>query len=308
MPSRLDPGEPPVGVEDLGVREAVDEYLLALELAGASKRTLRVYRAALIDFAGFVGGDVKCVDAVKRLRDWLVARRRNGFSRSKTGGRGVLVTLHYYYMFIRRFLSWCGVEPRAPRIPRPRSGVSDALKWDDVIRLLRASRDLLDRVIVLLLAETGLRSSELLGLKVKDIDFDSGEIIVRNAKYGKERIVFLGEESGRILREFISLKGLGPDDRVIKFSYQALYKRLKRLARDAGLPVEKVRPHVLRHTFATEALRRGMSLPALQRILGHSDIKITQVYLHLVKEDVKREYLSVFSNLPRDNAGVPGNA
>jgi len=308
LPSRLDPGEPPVGVEDLGIREAVEEYLLALELAGASKRTLKVYRAALLDFAGFVGEDVKCTDAARRLRDWLVARRRDGFSKSKTKGRKTLVTLHYYYMFIRRFLSWCGVELRAPRIPRPRSGVSDALKWDDIIRLLRASRDLLDRVIVLLLAETGLRSSELLGLQVKDIDLDSGEIIVRNAKYGKERIVFLGEESKRILREFIDLKRLGPEDRIVRLSYQALYKRLKRLAKDAGLPVEKVRPHVLRHTFATEALRRGMSLPALQRILGHSDIKITQVYLHLVKEDVKREYLNVFSNLSHYDVGFSGNA
>jgi integrase/recombinase XerD len=308
LPSRLDPGEAPPGVEDLGVGNAVEEYLLALELAGASERTLRVYRAALLDFAGFVGKEVKCSEAAGKLREWLVARRRNGFSKSRSKGRGLLVTLHYYYMFIRRFLSWCGVTPRAPRVPRPRSGVSDALKWDDVVRLLRASRDLLDRVIILLLAETGLRSSELLGLKVKDVDFDSGEIVVRNAKYGKERIVFLGEESRRVLQEYVDLKKLDPEDRIVNLSYQALYKRIKRLARDAGLPVEKVRPHVLRHTFATEALRRGMSLPALQRILGHSDIKITQVYLHLVKEDVKREYLNVFSKLPRDEVGVSSDA
>ncbi|MCE4615434.1 MAG: tyrosine-type recombinase/integrase [Desulfurococcales archaeon] len=307
MPSRLDPGEAPPEVEDLGVRKAIDEYLLALELAGASKRTLKVYRAALLDFARFVGEDVKCSDAAKRLRDWLVARRRNGFSRSKSKGKSAIVTLHYYYMFVRRFLSWCGIKLRAPRVPRPMNGISDVLRWDDIVRLLRASRDLLDRVIVLLLAETGLRSSELLGLKVEDIDFDSGEIVVRNAKYGKERIVFLGEESGSVLQEYIDLKRLSSEEKIIQLSYQALYKRLKRLARDAGLPVEKVRPHVLRHTFATEALRRGMSLPALQRILGHSDIKITQVYLHLVKEDVKREYLSIFNKLPRDKAGISSN-
>ncbi|MEB3759152.1 MAG: tyrosine-type recombinase/integrase, partial [Desulfurococcales archaeon] len=126
--------------------------------------------------------------------------------------------------------------------------------------------------------------------------------------YGKERVVFLGDDALRVLKEYVELKRLGPEDRVVNISYQALYKRLKRLARDAGLPVEKVRPHILRHTFATEALRRGMSLPALQRILGHSDIKITQVYLHLVKEDVKKEYLNVFGGLHSGEAGVPGQA
>jgi len=58
--------------------------------------------------------------------------------------------------------------------------------------------------------------------------------------------------------------------------------------------VERVRPHVLRHTFATEAIRRGMSLPALQKLLGHSDLKITQLYLHLTNDDVRREYEKVF--------------
>ena len=307
LPGRLDPGEAPSWVLGLGVGEAVNEFLVALELAGASGRTLKAYRAALRDFAGFVGEDTRCSEAAGRLRDWLVSRRRGGFPRSR-GGRGFMVTLHYYYMFVRRFLSWCGVDVRAPRVPKPRSGVSDALRWEDVIRLLRASRDLLDRVIVLLLAETGLRSSELLGLRVGDIDFESGEVVVRSAKYGKERVVFLGDDALRVLKEYVELKRLGPEDRVVNISYQALYKRLKRLARDAGLPVEKVRPHILRHTFATEALRRGMSLPALQRILGHSDIKITQVYLHLVKEDVKKEYLNVFGGLHSGEAGVPGQA
>ncbi len=303
MSPRLDLGEAPDYARDMMLEEAVEEFIGVLELAGASRSTLRAYKAALNDFLEFAGREAPCAEGARKVRDWLLYRRRRGFTRRRGGD--YLVTLHYYSMFVRRFLEWCGVRPRVPRVSRPKGSMSSVLQWDDVLRLLRASRDMLDRVIVSLLAETGLRSSELLGVRVRDIDLDNGEIVVRNAKYGKERIVFLGDLSRRILRDYIELKGLKRGDRVVGISYQALYKRLKRLARDAGLPADVVRPHVLRHTFATEALRRGMSLPVLQRLLGHSDIKITQVYLHLVKEDAKREYLRVFSgSTSTGNEGV----
>ncbi len=295
MAGRLEVGVAPDYVVNLSLGEAFEEFILALELAGASRSTIRAYRAALSDFVEFVGRDVTCRDVGSRsFVGWMLTRRREGFRREKTGGRGRGVTLHYYSMFVRRFLEWCGVDVRAPRVPRPRGGVSGVLSWDDIERLIAASRDLLDVVIVSLLAEAGLRSAELLSLRVGDVDLSSGEIRVRRGKYGKSRVVFLGPASRDAVARYIELKGLDANDRLVPLSYQGLYKRLKSLARRAGLPVESVRPHVLRHTFATEALRRGMSLPVLQRLLGHSDIKVTQVYLHLVKEDLRREYERVF--------------
>ncbi len=283
---------PPLkGSDSMSVGEAVSAFLATLAALGLNVKTLKVYSAALNSFADFVGRD-KLVSEVT-LDDYIkwLSRLRGGGLR---GGRGVSdSTIHYYSIFARRFLRWAGLKAEIPVVPRAKSGFSDALTWDDVDKLVRASRDYMDLVAVTLMAESGLRASELLSLRAVDIDIHSGIARV-TGKYGKQRIVVLGPLSRAVLAEYVVRARLNPGDKLINISYQALYKRLKRLASIAGVGVERMRPHVLRHTFATEAIRRGMSLPTLQKLLGHSDLKITQLYLHLTNDDVRREYEKVF--------------
>lgn len=292
---------PPENILDADAEYAMESFLTALAAVGASDNTISSYRSAIRDFLSFTG--------VRRLRevtpklvlDWINNRLRYGFEHERRGDRDYRVsrrrrqvTMHYYTIFLRRFLEWAGLGKNlVPVVRKPRSSNVETLSRDEILKLISAARDVKDLAIVSLLFETGLRASELLSLRVGDINIITGEAIVRSGKYGKERTVFLGPLSKRIVERLIA--GRKPNEKLIGLSYNGLYKRIKSLAKRAGIPPGKVRPHILRHSFATEALRSGMSLPALQRILGHTDIKTTQIYLHLVKEDLRREY-SVFAS------------
>jgi len=292
---RIDVGRADPSVLDEDPRLVLEEFLASLEAGGADPKTVKAYRAAIADFLSFVGW--------KRLREitrddvvrWRLERLKKGFPRERGGDRrSRQLTLYYYTLFLKRFFEWAGLELRIPRVKKPRPREVQTLKKSEVERLIEASRDVYDLLIVALLIETGLRAKEALSLTFGDIDLEAREIRVRHAKFGEERTVFIGPLTYRVLKSVVEERRPDPDERVLPFSYTGLYKRLKTLAKRAGVDPRKVRPHVLRHTFATEALKRGLNLAALQRILGHRDIKTTQIYLHMLKEDVKKQYLKVF--------------
>ena len=281
---------PPQDVASLTLGDAAEAFLRALAEAGASPLTVKSYRAAISSFLSLVGRSrpAREVTADDYYR-WLTELRSRG-PRGPRGGRWDS-TLHYYSIFVRRFLKWLGVEDHLQAEPGRGKGFSGALTWAEVEGLLNSAKDVYDALIVSLMAESGLRARELIGLRWGDVDLARGQARVVG-KYGKERIVFLGPNSRALLSMLAA--GRSPDERVVPLSYQAVYNRLKAMAVRAGIDPSRVRPHVLRHTFATEALRRGVSLAVLQRLLGHSDIKVTQLYLHLLDDDVRREYERAF--------------
>ncbi|RLG72046.1 MAG: integrase [Thermoprotei archaeon] len=296
----LDP--PPENVLEYSNVKIAEIFLDVLAAAGASEKTVKSYRAAIYDFLEFLGDkhlkDISPIDVNK----WKVERLRKGFRREKKGKslyeskRMRQTTLHYYSIFVRRFLRWLKLPFKIGVVKMPRRKEIQALSSDEISKLLNASRDLLDIVIVRFLLETGLRAEEALNVRVKDIDFERGEVKVRKGKYGEFRVAFFSKELGEILKLWITVKVLSKDDKLIPLTYVGLWKRLKSLAKRAGVEYSKVRPHVLRHTFATEALRKGMDLISLKNILGHSDVKITQIYTHLVKEDLREKYFKTFSS------------
>ncbi|MEZ0393591.1 MAG: site-specific tyrosine recombinase/integron integrase [Desulfurococcaceae archaeon] len=298
MPRGLDIGEAPEELLEADNETILQEFLAALEASGASEETLRAYRAALEDFLEFVKDKPLREVTSKDVLAWRAERLRNGFGRERGDRRGRQTTLHYYTLFVRRFLKWLGLDVRVPGLRRPPRKI-EILSDEEIERLRSAAQEPEERLILDLLLDTGLRSRELLSLKVKDVDLKNRVLRVSEAKYGKERLVLMTARTAEELEWWIKIRGLGPEDRLFDLSYSGLYKMLKRLARRAGVDGAKVRPHVMRHTFATRALRAGMSLASLQRLMGHADIKTTQVYLHLSVEDLRAEYDSKMESLRR---------
>lgn len=154
-----------------------------------------------------------------------------------------------------------------------------------------------DRAMLETLYATGLRVSELVGLKLHEVNFDMGVVRVFG-KGSKERLVPLGEEAIDWLRDYLAearpalLNKRQSEDFFVTgrgsgMTRQAFWKLIKRYAVLAGMDPDRLSPHVLRHAFATHLLNHGADLRVVQMLLGHADISTTQIYTHIARERLK---------------------
>jgi integrase/recombinase XerD len=189
---------------------------------------------------------------------------------------------------------------RAPKLPRR---LPKNLAEAQVEALLAAADTdtplgLRDRAMLETLYATGLRVSELTGLKLAQVALDMGVVRVLG-KGSKERLVPLGEEAIAWLKHYLAavrpaLLGEGKSDAVFltarrgPLTRQAFWALCKRYAVKAGIPAASLSPHVLRHAFATHLLNHGADLRVVQLLLGHADITTTTIYTHVARERLKR--------------------
>lgn len=155
-----------------------------------------------------------------------------------------------------------------------------------------------DKAMLELLYATGLRASELVSLKLKDLNLEQRYVLCQG-KGGKERIVPFGHSAQEALREYLHkarsrlLKRENPSlflsSRGRAFTRQGFWKMLKGYGRQAGLG-KKISPHVLRHSFATHLLEGGADLRSVQLMLGHSQITTTQIYTHVSRKHLREAY------------------
>jgi integrase/recombinase XerD len=278
----------------------IDAYLDHLRVERAlSKNTLDAYARDLNALAAHVGAerDPATIDA-EALASLMVANARRGFgARSSTRQ---LSGLRGFFRFLVR--ERVVKEDPTSLVDRPRLArkLPRVLSFDEVERLLAAPDASTDdgachAAMLQLLYASGLRVSELCGLRVADIDLARG-VVSALGKGGKRRLVPVGEVALDAVGHYLKAvrpRVARPDLNVLfvsargkHFRRDVFWRILRRYAVGAGI-VPLPSPHKLRHSFATHLLRGGADLRAVQAMLGHADLGTTEIYTHLAQDHVR---------------------
>jgi integrase/recombinase XerD len=285
----------------------VDAYLTHLTVERRlAANSVESYARDLALLAEFGAGRGRSLPALTRedleglVRD-LMAEGRS----PRSVARAVACFRGFY-----RFLVVDGRSTASPaadlRPPRAWKTLPRYLSVEEIDHLLAqpdvsTPRGLRDRALIELLYATGMRVSELIGLRPADVNLDASYLTC-TGKGDKQRIVPIGEEAaiwvkryvadarGALLRKrqstrlFVNARGGGRGLTRVGF-----WKVLKGYARQAGLKAT-ISPHVLRHSFATHLLERGADLRAIQMMLGHADLSTTQIYTHVLERRMRSVY------------------
>ena len=280
--------------------QIIGEYLEYLELEkGLAQNTLDAYRRDLSEFAK----NVDNIDSVNRMTI-------NGFVRTLREKKLAPTSVIRKIASIRGFFKWAyssGIIKQNPAStleqPKVPQRLPKVITIKEVEELLNKNLTPLEHVIMELLYSCGLRVSELVNLKLTDIDLAS-KYVRCFGKGSKERIIPMGEIAKQVIKEYL------PERDLLLKKYNLSTKRLfvlpngrlinrqdvYNLIHERGKLIHKnISPHTLRHSFATHLLENGADLRVVQELLGHSDVSTTQLYTHISKKRLKEVYFAINS-------------
>lgn len=185
-------------------------------------------------------------------------------------------------------------------LPKKEQRLPNFLYYNDLEKLLETpdqstSIGLRDKLIFEILYSTGVRVSELVNIKVKDIDFENKSIRIFG-KGKKERIVLFGDQALKLISVYLDQRGFTNEYLILnnrgnKITTRGVDLIIHKNSLKSGIK-NKITPHTMRHTFATHMLNDGANLLTVQELLGHENLKTTQVYTHVSNERLRNVYLN----------------
>ena len=278
------------------------EYLHSVK--NTSMNTIMSYKRDLLkwdDYMGTLG--ISEIKEVKEedLLSFVEYLERKKFKAATISRNIASIKAFYHYLSKERMIEKDISEVlHAPKVDKK---MPDVMSMDDVVKLIEQPKgdkpkELRDRAMLELLYATGIRVSELIGLKTSDINMQMGYVICRNGS--KERMVPFGNTAKKTLFQYLEK---GRDALLVNYSEEELFvncsgqpmsrqgfwKIIKYYARQAGIDAE-ITPHTLRHSFAAHLVENGADLRSVQEMMGHSDIATTQKYAQINKNQIREVY------------------
>jgi len=265
---------------------------------GLSANTLSAYRNDLQGLARWLHDGHHCslLEASREILLAYLAARIGAGARPRSSSR-LLSSVHGFYRYLvreGRLQEDPSARIDAPKVAR---SIPKSLSESEVETLLSAPDTdtplgLRDRSMLELMYASGLRVSELVRLRIGQLNMRQGVVRI-TGKGGKERLIPLGDEALFWLERYLAegrpvlIRGHQSDDLYVThrgsgMTRQAFWHLIKRHARSAGISTE-LSPHTLRHAFATHLLNHGADLRVVQMLLGHSDLSTTQIYTHIAR-------------------------
>jgi integrase/recombinase XerD len=254
------------------------EYLQKLQLKKYSNSTIKTYVMAFEKFMNHYKENDLCQLNENHIRDYLSTLVKKGFSNSAINQ--AVNAIKFYYEIV------LDMPNRFYEIERPikEHKLPKVLSKEEVLSIIDHTNNMKHRCIVSLLYSAGLRRSELINLKIPDIDSKRMLIRVEDAKGNKDRYSLLSntvlQDLRRYYLQYKPQKYLFEGPHNEKYSSTSIASIIKNAAEKAGIK-KNVTPHMLRHSFATHLLENGTDLRNIQALLGHNSLKTTEIYTHV---------------------------
>jgi integrase/recombinase XerD len=265
-------------------KEIIHSFISYLRGKRYSESTVQTYFTFIADFLDFVN-DIPFVDLTNRdverfIEDVFVPRKY-----SISTHRQFISAIKLFIIFYPN----SKIENLALTRPNRSKFLPSVLSKEEVIDILRCTKNLKHRAILAMIYSAGLRISELLNLQLKHIDIDRRQIIVKNSKGRKDRNVILAKSFIPLMLNYLQTynpiifftEGRSSQ----KYSAESIREFLKRSCKIANIS-KNVTPHTLRHSYATHLLENGIDLRYIQELLGHSKPETTMLYTHVAKKDL----------------------
>ena len=286
----------------MSINNLIDEFLRYLKIdKGYSINTIESYKRDLEKFSVFnKDKDINKINS-NDLKNYVKYLNSEGLNDKSISRNISCIKSFYKFLVINKYIS--DNISDGIYIPKVKKSLPSTLSEEDVINLLDIkltdNYSYRNKAMLELMYATGLRVSELVNLKLQDIDL-TNDIIRTFGKGSKERVIPIGDYAKEYLEKYLyEYRGSMLKGRQVEYVFlnnhgngltrQAFFKIIKRIAKEKRIDKE-LSPHTLRHSFATHMLKYGADLRTIQELLGHSDISTTQIYTHISREQLKENY------------------